>query len=40
MPEETCNLEPRRYCKYVTKLVPKLSPKEECIDVPKEVRRD
>jgi hypothetical protein len=36
-PKETCTLEPQRTCKHVTKLVPKLSPKEECVDVPKEV---
>merc|ERR1739846_263929 len=27
----------QRTCKHVTKLVPKLSPVEECVDVPKEV---
>merc|ERR1712121_353903 len=36
-PKENCNLEPQRTCKHVTKLVPKLSPTEECVDVPKEV---
>jgi len=36
-PKEECNLEPQRTCKHVTKLVPKLSPTEECVDVPKEV---
>merc|ERR1711934_989945 len=36
-PKETCSLEPQRTCKHVTKLVPKLSPTEECVDVPKEV---
>merc|ERR1712025_403893 len=36
-PKEECNLEPQRTCKYVTKLVPKLTPTEECTDVPKEV---
>merc|ERR1712037_730113 len=36
-PKETCSLEPQRTCKHVTKLVPKLSPVEECVDVPKEV---
>ena len=30
-------LEPQRTCKHVTKLVPKLEPVEECVDVPKEV---
>merc|ERR1711881_755915 len=36
-PVEQCTLEPQRTCKHVTKLVPKLEPKEECVDVPKEV---
>ncbi|TRY69510.1 hypothetical protein TCAL_09406 [Tigriopus californicus] len=37
VPEETCNLEPQRSCKHVTKLVPLLKPSEECVDIPKEV---
>jgi len=37
IPEEVCDLQPRRTCEHVTKLVPKLSPSEECVDVPKEV---
>merc|ERR1711981_374235 len=36
-PKEQCPLEPQRTCKHVTKLVPKLEPTEECVDVPKEV---
>jgi len=36
-PEETCNLEPQKECKHVTKLVPHLQPREECVDIPKEV---
>merc|ERR1712107_786308 len=36
-PKEQCALEPQRTCKHVTKLVPKLEPTEECVDVPKEV---
>merc|ERR1712002_1325635 len=36
-PKEQCSLEPQRTCKHVTKLVPKLEPKQECVDVPKEV---
>merc|ERR1712168_92519 len=36
-PKEQCSLEPQSTCKHVTKLVPKLSPPEECVDVPKEV---
>merc|ERR1739840_66645 len=35
--KEQCTLEPQRTCKHVTKLVPKLEPTEECVDVPKEV---
>merc|ERR1712002_230674 len=37
VPEETCNLEPQKQCKHVTKLVPLLKPTEECVDIPKEV---
>merc|ERR1740137_339588 len=36
-PVETCDMEPVRTCKHVTKLVPKLVPVEECADVPKEI---
>merc|ERR1711983_256855 len=36
-PKEECTLEPQRTCAHVTKLVPKLEPTEECVDVPKEV---
>jgi len=36
-PVEECNIEPVRSCAHVTKLVPKLVPVEECIDVPKEI---
>ena len=36
-PKEQCSLQPQRTCKFVTKQVPKLSPVEECVDVPKEV---
>merc|ERR1712107_65249 len=36
-PKEQCTLEPQRTCKHVTKLVPKLEPTDECVDVPKEV---
>merc|ERR1739838_416310 len=36
-PKEQCSLEPQLTCKHVTKLVPKLEPKEVCVDVPKEV---
>jgi len=34
-PKEECSLEPQRTCAHVTKLVPKLEPTEECVDVPK-----
>jgi len=37
VPKEHCSLEPQRTCKHVTKLVPRLTPTEECVDVPKEV---
>merc|ERR1712066_673342 len=36
VPTETCNLEPQRICKHVTKLVPLLKPSEECVDIPTE----
>ena len=37
VPEETCDLNPQRSCNFVTKLVPKLKPDEECVDTPVEV---
>ena len=36
-PSEDCSLQPRRSCKAVTKLVPKLEPQEECLQVPREI---
>jgi len=36
-PVEECQLEPRRVCKKVTRLVPYLEPEEECMLVPREV---
>ena len=36
-PIEDCSMQPIRTCKHVTKLVPKLEPAKECVDVPKEV---
>ena len=36
VPEEVCDLNPQKVCKYITKLVPKLSPEHECTIVPKE----
>ena len=36
-PVEECAIEPVKSCSQVTKLVPKLAPVQECVDVPKEV---
>ena len=36
VPEEICDLNPQKTCHLVTKLVPNLSPKQECTTVPKE----
>ena len=36
VPEEVCDLNPQKSCHLVTKLVPKLKPKQECTIVPKE----
>jgi len=36
VPEEVCDLNPQKICKYETKLVPRLTPKHECTIVPKE----
>jgi len=36
VPEEVCDLNPQKTCRYVTKLVPRLAPKHECTIVPKE----
>jgi len=36
-PVESCELEPVRQCHHVTKQVPLLVPKQECVQVPKEV---
>ena len=35
-PEEVCDLNPQKTCRFVTKLVPKLKPTHECTIVPKE----
>lgn len=37
VPTEECTLNPKRDCKFVTKMIPKLIPDLECVDVPKEV---
>merc|ERR1712210_245681 len=36
VPEEICDLNPQKTCRFVTKLVPRLSPEHECTIVPKE----
>ena len=36
IPEEVCDLNPQKTCRYATKLVPKLKPEHECTIVPKE----
>jgi len=36
VPEEVCDLNPQKTCRYVTKLVPSLAPVHECTIVPKE----
>jgi len=35
-PSEECQLQPRRTCRAVTKLVPSLEPQEECAQVPRD----
>lgn len=36
VPEEVCDLNPQKICKFQTKLVPKLKPEHECTIIPKE----
>jgi len=36
VPEEVCDLNPQKTCRFTTKLVPKLTPKHQCTIVPKE----
>jgi len=36
VPEETCDLNPQKTCRLITKLVPSLKPKKECTTVPQE----
>ena len=36
VPEETCDLQPMKTCRLVTKLVPSLRAQEECTAVPRE----
>lgn len=37
VPEETCELSPQKVCQFVTIMIPRLEPKEECVQVPKEI---
>merc|ERR1712038_1975443 len=37
VPEEVCDLNPQKTCRFITKLVPKLSPVHQCTIVPKEL---
>merc|ERR1712038_491165 len=37
VPEEVCDLNPQKICKFQTKLVPKLKPAHECTIIPREV---
>jgi len=36
-PDETCNLESFKTCQFVTKLVPHLKDRDECVDIPLEI---
>ena len=36
VPEEACDLNPQKTCRFVTRLVPKLKPEQECTIVPQE----
>ena len=35
VPEEICDLNPQKTCRFATKLVPRLKPKHECTTFPK-----
>eukprot|EP00094_Tigriopus_californicus_P013730 TCALIF_13286-PA protein Name:"Protein of unknown function" AED:0.02 eAED:0.02 QI:0/0/0.5/0.5/1/1/2/121/306 len=37
VPEEVCDLNPQKTCRFQTKLVPSLSPKHECTIIPQEI---
>ena len=37
IPEEICDLTPQKTCRFMTKLVPKLTPKHECTTIPQEI---
>ena len=36
-PKEECDMEPHQTCRFITKLVPHLRAREECVEVPQEV---
>jgi hypothetical protein len=36
VPEEVCDLNPQKTCRFITKLVPKLKPEHQCTIIPKE----
>ena len=36
VPEEICDLNPQKTCRFITKLVPKLKPEHQCTIIPKE----
>ena len=36
-PKEECDMEPHQTCRFITKMVPHLRSREECVDVPQEV---
>ena len=38
VPEEVCDLNPQKTCRFATRLVPSLRPKHECSLVPKQVK--
>ena len=37
VPEESCQMSPRKDCSMETQIIPSLEAKEECVDVPKEI---
>ena len=37
VPEENCEVQPQKTCRHATKLVPQLTPEQECTQVPTQV---
>lgn len=37
VPDEKCDLVPKKDCKFMTKQIPYLKPAEECVEIPKEI---